>query len=237
MSEPGSAEPSHHEQSDIGDTPARPHDQALAPPPPLAAPPQAIASRHARLLFLVNILLGDGLYPDFTRPADPGFPLPIWQLLALLGDSLLGASLRDDPLRPLLERLAAELPDRSTGNDCNFARDWPLPGSLPDSLPDSLPAKRPWRLRRERRDGFAHWFACYRQSLRSRLAQALAVPPALAGRAIAQDDGQALLWVSEASLVVVHQLDRHPVAWRLAGLDRDPGYLPSAGRSLRFVFE
>ena len=55
--------------------------------------------------------------------------------------------------------------------------------------------------------------------------------------ALRQQRGNSLLWVSAAEIVVVQALDEHPVAWRLAGLDRDPGYLPSAGRKLRFVFD
>ena len=74
-------------------------------------------------------------------------------------------------------------------------------------------------------------------SLRRRLAAALAIAPALVGRQLWQQHGNACVWLSAAEIVVVYPLDEHPVAWRLAGLDRDPGYLPSAGRTLRFVFE
>ena len=42
--------------------------------------------------------------------------------------------------------------------------------------------------------------------------------------------------VSEAEWVAEFPLDGHDVAWRLAGLDRDPGWLPSAACSLRFEF-
>ena len=47
--------------------------------------PQVLTSPQAKLLLLVGALQDDGLYPDFTRPRDPGFALPIWQLLAELG--------------------------------------------------------------------------------------------------------------------------------------------------------
>lgn len=193
---------------------------------PLDATPLAIRSRHARLFFLVNLLLGDGLYPDFTKPAEPGFPVPIWRLLALLGTQLAGSALRADPLWVLLNRLADELP---LGADCNFELDWPLSG-----VPEHC---HPLALRHARRHGFVHWLARYHRSLRNRLAPALGLSPALVGRSIVQREGDALLWVSEAEIVVVQALEVHPVEWRLAGLDRDPGYLPSAGRTLRFVFE
>lgn len=211
---------------------------------PLDATPIPVRSRHARLFFLINVLLGDGLYPDFTQPAALGFPVPIWHLLALLGSGLAGPALRDDPLWPLLSRLADELP---AGEDCAFRRDWPIPvlpqrqeaprGRRPRQLPAAAPEVRPWALRHARPQGFARWLAAYRYSLRQRLAAALDVPPALLGRAFVQDDSAALIWVSAADIVVVQPLGEHPVAWRLAGLDRDPGFLPSAGRSLRFVFQ
>jgi hypothetical protein len=193
---------------------------------PLDATPLAIRSRHARLFFLINLMLGDGLYPDFTQPADPGFPVPIWRLLALLGVRLAGPALRDDALWALLERLADELP---VGADCNFDLDWPLPGVSEHC--------HPLALRHAPRHGLARWLARYHRSVRARLAPALGQSPGLVGRAIVQREGDALLWVSEAEIVVVQALEDHPVEWRLAGLDRDPGYLPSAGRTLRFVFE
>jgi len=76
--------------------------------------------------------------------------------------------------------------------------------------------------------GFVHW-------LRPELSQALGWPLGQVARRLLSED--ATLWVSEGEVVVVMQLEQHPVEVRLAGLDRDPGFLPSAGRSLRFVFE
>lgn len=201
---------------------------------PLASTPQAVASGYGRLLFLVNVLIDDGLYPDFTRPGERGFPVPIWRLLALLGSALTGPALRNDALWGLLDRLADELP---IGDDCAFDRVWPIP-IAPSCRHYRPPSEaHPWRLRRAPRHGFARWLARYQLSLRARLARALAVTPALVGSAFVQREGQSLLWVSAAEIVVVQALDEHPVEWRLAGLDRDPGYLPSAGRKLRFVFE
>ena len=201
---------------------------------PLASAPQAISSGYGRLLFLVNLLLDDGLYPDFTRPTERGFPVPIWRLLALLGSALAGPALRGDAIWGLLDRLAAELP---TGDDCAFDRVWPIPAAPARGhfRPPSEPHRQ--HLHRTPRRGFARWLARYQLSLRARLAQSLAIPPALVGNALRQQRGNSLLWVSAAEIVVVQALDEHPVAWRLAGLDRDPGYLPSAGRKLRFVFD
>ena len=195
---------------------------------PLAVTPQPVFTRCARLLFLVNLLLGDGLYPDFTRPAERGFPVPLWQLLALLGIALAGPGFRRDPLHAALETLASEV---AASDQTDLDRRWPIPAA---------PGGRRLRarsLRRQPKAAFARWFARYCLSLRRRLAAALAIAPALVGRQLWQAHGNACVWLSAAEIVVVYPLDEHPVAWRLAGLDRDPGYLPSAGRTLRFVFE
>jgi hypothetical protein len=195
---------------------------------PLAVTPQAVFTRCARLLFLVNLLLGDGLYPDFTRPAERGFPVPLWQLLALLGIALAGPEFRRDPLHAALETLASEV----AGNDqTDLDRRWPIPAAPGGQR------LRARSLRRQPKAAFARWFVRYCLSLRRRLAAALAVAPALVGRQLWQQHGDACVWLSTAEIVVVYPLDEHPVAWRLAGLDRDPGYLPSVGRTLRFVFE
>jgi hypothetical protein len=181
------------------------------PTPVLLVTPRLIPTRHGRLLFLVNRLLADGLYPDFTRPHDAGFPLPIWALLARLGVALIGPRLRHDPLWRLLGHWAGETTLPAHARHQARARGWPT-GS-------------PNR-----------WIARYAQPLRRTLAQTLDIPPTRLRRALTQTP-PARLWVSEAEIVAVFPLDHHPVAWRLAGLDRDPGPLPGSARALRFVFE
>ena len=43
--------------------------------------------------------------------------------------------------------------------------------------------------------------------------------------------------IVDSETVAIHfALATHPLAVRLAGLDRDPGWLPEARRTLRFVF-
>jgi hypothetical protein len=211
------------------------HAPTAGPAPTLDAAPHVVITHYGRLLFLVNLLLGDGLYPDFTRPLDPAFPLPVWRLLILIGHGLIGPALRDDPLWPLLADLAAD--GTQTGAVRDLERRWPVPKAPPvrRQAGTNVRFPHPRRLRHAPAGSLARWLARYLQSLRARLAPALATTPALVGRTFAGPAAQ--LWVSEAELVLVTPLDTHPVAWRLAGLDRDPGPLPGAGRTLRMVFD
>jgi hypothetical protein len=166
--------------------------------------PQAVLSHQAPLLFVVNALLEDGLYPDFTRPRDPGLPVPLWAMLAALA-----LAWRLPP-----DALCSALQQRGSG--------WTAPDVMPAA--PGVPAG-PW----------PQWLAAYARSLRRRLCRRLGLRPAAWPHALTLAR-PARLWLSEAEWVVEFDLGAHDVAWRLAGLDRDPGWLPSAGCSLRFVF-
>lgn len=175
----------------------------LPPAAPLWPWPEARLSRSAPLLFIVNALLEDGLYPDFTRPRDPGLPVPLWALLAALARAW---RLPPDPLLSLLD-------ERSPP--------WQA-GELP-AAPGV--AAGPW----------AEWLPAYARSLRRRLGRRLGVPPRRWASAL-QLPQPARLWVSEADWIVEFELAHHDVAWRLAGLDRDPGWLPTVDSRLQFRF-
>jgi len=148
--------------------------------------PSALPSHQAPLSFVVNLLLEEGLYPDFTRPLDPGLPVPLWALLPALARAW---RLPPDPLASAL---------------ANRAPDWSPPGD------------------------FEVWLAAFARQLRRRLCRRLHwrvshLAPGLTLREPAR------VWLSEAEIVAQFPLERHDIAWRLAGLDRDPGWLPSAG--------
>jgi hypothetical protein len=86
--------------------------------------PQALLSRQAPLLFLANALLEDGLYPDFTRPRDPGLPVPLWTLLAELARAW---RLPDDPLQAALRERSPDwrVPDAMPAAPGTLAGPWP----------------------------------------------------------------------------------------------------------------
>lgn len=166
--------------------------------------PQALPTRLAPLLFVVNALLEDGLYPDFTRPLDPGLPVPLGTLLAGLAQAW---RLPADPLHQALAALAPQAP---------------LPAAMP-AVP-GVPAQ-PW----------PGWLAGYARLLRRRLCRRLGRCHADWPRVLVLAH-PAPLWLSAADWVVTFDLASHDLAWRLAGLDRDPGWLPAAGIRLRFTF-
>jgi hypothetical protein len=100
--------------------------------------------------------------------------------------------------------------------------DWTAPDVMPAA--PGAPAG-PW----------GQWLPAYARSLRRRLCRRLGLRPAAWPQALILAR-PARLWLSEAEWVVEFDLNTHDVAWRLAGLDRDPGWLPSAGCGLRFIF-
>ena len=92
--------------------PARPRTAvAPAPPPPAPEPIDdmpalVVETGLGGVFYLLNLALFLDLYGDFTRPLEPGLALSPWDLLALLAPKLLTKPSRDDPLWPLLARLA-----------------------------------------------------------------------------------------------------------------------------------
>lgn len=252
---------------------------------PDALPLEAqIETRFGGLFFLINLGLYLELYADFSAPLQPGLALSIWDFCALLGEKLCGRGLRDDPVWPLLARLAG----REAGAEPGMGFD--APGqfrALPEWL-SPLPRGGVWRwtsargrlrvvhaqgfvvldVARDNRDPGAQLAAeleayadVYEGTLRrdGRLSRARGRTPLarwvtwLGGyarvrlcRALGCKAGglRALLFahaarvtVTATHLDVFMALAELPVEARLAGLDRDPGWTPSAGRHIAFHFD
>jgi hypothetical protein len=81
------------------------------------------------------------------------------------------------------------------------------------------------------RDPGGRWIACLAEFLCARLA--------LAGEGLGPQALRlaARVVVDEERVDLRFDLARLPIELRLAGLDRDPGWLPAEGRSLSFHFE
>lgn len=100
------------------------------------------------------------------------------------------------------------------------------PGSAYTLEAGAVPAPRVGPLER-----WVDWLAAY---ARARLSLALAVQPDEVGTLLLAARGR--VHVAAARLDVLLHLDELPVAVRIAGLDRDPGWVPAAGRWVAFHF-
>ena len=179
------------------------------------------------LLYLVNVALALELYPDFTEPTRPGIALPLWDWLALLGRRWIGPTFLDDPLDGLLAALAGRRRGHAARHRCRPAervaaarllRPW-----VESPQPDAWPA-------------LADWFDWLAPVIARRLAAALGsadpadAPPWLLRR-------RAAVLVAPAHLDVVLPLAELAVEIRISMLDRDPGWIPAAGTTVRFHYE
>jgi hypothetical protein len=80
------------------------------------------------------------------------------------------------------------------------------------------------------RETLAEWTVGRAAEIRAALAAAELMPQRLLRR-------PAAVHVTEAHVDVVFALAGHPLEIRIAGLDRDPGFVPAAGRHVAFHFE
>lgn len=114
--------------------PARLARTGTAPPPARAVSPEPAADPRLAaetglggVFYLLNLALFLELYGDFTRPLERGLALDPWDLLALLAPQLLADPSRDDPLWPLLARLAGRGPRERPGHGFRAPRAWRTP--------------------------------------------------------------------------------------------------------------
>lgn len=195
-------------------SPAAPVDTHAALPP--AAALTRIDTRHAGLFFMLNIALSLGLYGDFTQPQAPGLPLSPWQFLRAAGQALGGPAVRADPLFNWLIAMDPSPPPRTP-----LPAGWRPPPGCPVALAQPLAAPASLRVL---------W-----PLVRARLALALGLPPTQAVAATLRLPAQVRARAGRVD--VCASLAHLPLSVRLAGLDRDPGWLPAAGCDIRFHFE
>jgi hypothetical protein len=234
---------------------------------------------------LINLGLFLELYGDFTTPAWPGLPLPIWDFVALVGREFLGRPMEADPVWELLACLACRAPGDAPGSGFEPPDEWRLPvgwlapfreagrwtwsaeaGRLrvrhplefavrdvaraaADPMPQLMQETQRYAgssafdlvrgsLPMPGHDGppLGRWLGWLMPYVRARLGRALGfdradeLPRLLCAH-------PARVFVTPARLEIVSALAALPVAIRLAGLDRDPGWVPAAGRFIQFRFE
>jgi hypothetical protein len=225
-------------------------------PAALSEPQTVFDTAFGGLFFLVNAFLAMGLYPDFTRPLDPALPLPPLALADRLGLYWFGGRYRRDPLHRWIARRRPQAPLPRNwrvepewldpfaggrawhdGSTLWYSAGFPLvthsasapARRLARSLGVRLSAGAPSRSRAGRDPG---WLDCLASFLAARFRRAApndALTPAafaIPARAV----------IDETRFDLHFALAALPITLRLAGLDRDPGWLPSEGRDLRFHF-
>jgi hypothetical protein len=243
------------------EVPSQTPPPARSPPAePFLAADAEFDSAFGGLLFLINAFVALGLYPDFTEPLGRRLdPSPLW-LVDRIGRWRFGARYRRDPLAGWIAGNAARgcLPRQWRAKEewlagfgaapsrrlfVGRARttlwhpagfpllDGPTPGlaRLARRLGPRMRvgAGRP-RSRLPSR-GPDRWVACLALYLEARLQ--------LCGAGLSLLELPARVRVRDLDLHAGFRLDVHPIALRMAGLDRDPGWQPAEGRSIAFGFE
>ncbi len=170
--------------------------------------PDRIETAWGGVFYLVNATLALGLYGDFTMPARPGLALPLWDFLALVAERMIGEAFAADPLPAMLAKLS--------GRGENEA-----PGAGFDP-PDG--------------ESLEQWLTRTCDAVHTRMAAALGMADAAAQRELVLRH-HAAVEAAPLRLDVRFALCRHPIELRLAGLDRDPGWVPAGGRSIAFHYE
>ncbi len=167
-----------------------------------------VATEWGGVLYLAGVAIALDLYRDFTRPASPGLALPLWDFLALLGVRFIGEEFKEDPLCGLLARLSGRSEDETPGADFEVPSGEPL---------------ETWVVR-----------ICH--EMRIRVAASLGLEGDHDLRPLVLNHHAKI--EADAARVDAHfSLAQHPIQLRVAGLDRDPGWVPAAGRSIYFHYD
>jgi len=183
-----------------------------APQGDRSEPPQQLAdgvfTQFGGAFYLLNVALALGLYGDFTMPRYKALDLSPWDWLAMVGARWFGDEFRKDQVWKVLAELAGHAPRRR-----------PERGFKPP-----------------KRKSVKRWFAAMSAQLVARLMAALGSQdpktiPDLVCRYPAH------IYMSASAVDVHLSLDDLPISLRIGGLDRDPGWIPAAGRSVRFHFK
>jgi hypothetical protein len=194
-----------------------------------------IETEFGGVCYFINLGLFLNLYGDFTTPLQPGLDLPIWDFMALVAQDLLGDDVTRDPIWPLLAQLADRAEDEPPGLNIDLPDDWSR-GFSRDSGPIDQPAAPSGPP--SHRDGYGQAstpdFAELMSLIRPRLRLALGANEENLPRYFKQ---HARVVVSALTFDAYFALADLPIEIRLSGLDRNPGWVPAAGRTVRFHYD
>jgi hypothetical protein len=193
-----------------------------------------IETEFGGVCYFINLGLFLNLYGDFTTPLQPGLDLPIWDFMALVAQDLLGDDVTRDPIWPLLAQLADRAEDEPPGANFDPAhnviaslagtKQFPTLTAEIASSQTTLLAMTP----------LERWLAELMSLIRPRLRLALGANEENLPRYFKQ---HARVVVSALTFDAYFALADLPIEIRLSGLDRDPGWVPAAGRTVRFHYD
>jgi hypothetical protein len=224
-------------------------------------PQPEIQTRFGGIAFLINALLAIGLYPDFTQPMGTRLAMAPLRLIDRIALRWFGEEYRRDDMHELLRKMSA---DGALPSVWKAKPEWlqPFEPSLPGNTafdgrrlthwhPAGFPLyDRPLRSKDDDqlkagakalpnaqyllpKTLNARWIACLTLYLDARTKQATG----------SAQLGLDALAITGNIKVQPQQIDWHfaledlPLPLRLAGLDRNPGWLPAEGRSIAFHFQ
>ena len=199
------------------------------------ATPVHVHTAFGGVFYLLNAFLALGLYGDFTAPRTPGLALSPWDLLALTGREWFGREFMRDPVWRTLAELAGRESGEPPGHLFEPPNDWITPDSwLAPWRAAGLTVPRVATRASKAPTPLARWLRSLLGFLRARIALALDTNAARVPDQLCRHEADLHVTTSE---VVIHlSLTALPISIRTAGLDRDAGWIPAAGRSVRFVF-
>ena len=212
-----------------------------------------VESSFAGAFFLINVAQALGLYSDFTCPRGNNLELDIWDFLGLLAAQFVGSGLEDDTLAQALAELAGRTPEPRPGASFHPPQKWQVPDEWLGPFPEPFAWKEEIREGRVQvahpagflmkdealqdapedaadLDRWVTWVASY---IRARLRRAIGRQDAAEFLCRVQGSFE----ISAMHMDVYYSLQNYPTEIRLAGLDRDPGWVPAAGRYVAYHFD
>ena len=170
--------------------------------------------------YLINLAIFLDIYSDFTSPVETFTELNIWEFVTLVGSELNEQENRDDPIWLLLSDLAgcekedfsrkgAEAQRKTSGDAAKLNAFAPL------------------------REDTLIWLFRLMPYIRRRLQRALNTTDF--SKVLLRH--HARITITATHIDVFFSLAELPIEIRLAGLDRDPGWVPAAGRFIAFHYE
>ncbi|HTP09196.1 MAG TPA: hypothetical protein VMP08_13160, partial [Anaerolineae bacterium] len=211
--------------------------------PDVSSLPLIVETEFGGACYFINLGLFLNLYSDFTTPLQPGLDLPIWDFMALVAQELLGEEVTRDPIWSLLAQLADRAEDEPPGAHFDPTRHIIASHAAAQQSPTptaEIASSHPSTSLRSAQDAphndisMEVWLADLMSIIRPRLQLALGVSANELPHYFKQ---HARIVVSAMTFDVYFALADLPIEIRLSGLDRDPGWVPAAGRTVRFHYD